>query len=85
LSRIIRLQTIDLGDEYQLALGLRPAHDPAKKYGFVGVVVSVEDPSASIWLWHERHGTVGGGQRDHDPRRAATPALLPSAVGLPES
>src|SRR6266700_3041308 len=43
-------QTVDLGDQHQMALELRPAHDPAKKYGFVGVVVSVEDLSASIWL-----------------------------------
>jgi methanethiol oxidase len=50
------LQTVDLGDQYQMALELRPAHDPAKKYGFVGVVVSVEDLSASIWLWHEDGG-----------------------------
>ncbi len=47
------VQTIDLGDEHQMVLELRPAHDPTKKYGFVGVVVSVEDLSASIWLWHE--------------------------------
>jgi methanethiol oxidase len=49
-------QTVDLGDQHQMALELRPAHDPARKYGFVGVVVSVEDLSASIWLWHERDG-----------------------------
>jgi len=49
-------QTVDLGDEHQMALELRPAHDPTKKYGFVGVVVSVEDLSASIWLWHEEDG-----------------------------
>jgi methanethiol oxidase len=47
------VQTIDLGDEHQMVLELRPAHDPTKKYGFAGVVVSVEDLSASIWLWHE--------------------------------
>ena len=49
-------QTVDLGDEHQMALELRPAHDPTQKYGFVGVVVSVEDLSASIWLWHEQDG-----------------------------
>ena len=49
-------QTIDLGDQHQMVLELRPAHDPTKKYGFVGVVVSVEDLSASIWLWHEQDG-----------------------------
>jgi selenium-binding protein 1 len=46
------LQTVDLGDQYQMALELRPAHDPTKDYGFVNAVVSVEDLSASIWLWH---------------------------------
>jgi methanethiol oxidase len=56
LRRRTHLQTVDLGDEHQMALELRPAHDPTKKYGFVNVVVSVEDLSASIWLWHERDG-----------------------------
>ena len=46
------VQTIDPGDEHQMVLELRPAHDPTKKCGFAGVVVSVEDLSASIWLWH---------------------------------
>ena len=45
-------QRIDLGDEHQMVLELRPAHDPSKSYGFAGVVISVEDLSASIWLWH---------------------------------
>jgi methanethiol oxidase len=49
-------QSVDLGDEHQMVLELRPAHDPTKKYGFVGVVVSVADLSASIWLWHEEGG-----------------------------
>src|SRR2546425_12201025 len=31
-------QLIDLGAEQQMALELRPAHDPSKAYGFVGVV-----------------------------------------------
>ena len=50
------LRTLDLGDEHQMVLELRPAHDPRKAYGFVGVVVSVEDLSASIWLWHRDGG-----------------------------
>ncbi|HVG67086.1 MAG TPA: selenium-binding protein SBP56-related protein [Gaiellales bacterium] len=45
-------QALDLGDQHQMVLELRPAHDPRKTYGFVGVVVSVEDLSASVWLWH---------------------------------
>jgi selenium-binding protein 1 len=35
-----------------MVLELRPAHDPTKSYGFAGVVISVEDLSASVWLWH---------------------------------
>ncbi len=50
------LRTLDLGDEHQMVLELRPAHDPRKAYGFVGVVVSVEDLSASVWLWHRDGG-----------------------------
>jgi selenium-binding protein 1 len=53
LRRRKHVQTVDIGDQYQMTLELRPAHDPTKKWGFVGVVVSVEDLSASIWLWHE--------------------------------
>jgi selenium-binding protein 1 len=46
------LQRIDLGDENQMVLELRPAHDPRKTWGFVGVVISVADLSASVWLWN---------------------------------
>ena len=46
------VQELDLGDEHQMVLELRPAHDPRRTYGFAGVVVSVEDLSASIWTWY---------------------------------
>ena len=52
LAKRKNVQTADLGDQYQMVLELRPAHDPTKEYGFVGVVTSVEDLSASIWVWH---------------------------------
>jgi selenium-binding protein 1 len=45
-------QRVDLGDAHQMVLELRPAHDPSKTWGFAGVVISVEDLSASVWLWH---------------------------------
>ena len=54
------LQALDLGAEYQMVLELRPAHDPRKAYGFVGVVTSLKDLSSSIWLWH-RNGAAGNG------------------------
>src|SRR3954452_1487499 len=50
------LQRVDLGDEHQMVLELRPAHDPTKTYGFVGVVVNVEDLSASVWVWYREDG-----------------------------
>ncbi len=46
-------QRVDLGDAHQMVLELRPAHDPSKAWGFAGVVISVEDLSASVWLWHQ--------------------------------
>jgi selenium-binding protein 1 len=49
-------QRIDLGDEHQMVLELRPAHDPRKPWGFACVVISVEDLSASVWLWHRNDG-----------------------------
>jgi selenium-binding protein 1 len=58
LNRRRHLETLDLGAEQQMVLELRPAHDPTKAYGFVGVVVSLKDLSASVWLWH-RHGSNG--------------------------
>jgi methanethiol oxidase len=51
------LQEIDLGPENQMVLELRPAHDPRHAYGFVGVVTSTADLSASVWLW--RRGDDG--------------------------
>src|SRR5207244_3574866 len=50
------VQELDLGAEQQMVLELRPAHDPKKAYGFVGVVVSLKDLSSSNWMWH-RSGT----------------------------
>ena len=46
------VQTLELGPEQQMVLELRPAHNPTETYGFVGVVTSLKDLSASIWLWH---------------------------------
>jgi selenium-binding protein 1 len=40
-----------------MALELRPAHNPDRTYGFVNSVVSVEDLSASIWVWHREQDT----------------------------
>ncbi|MBR7836687.1 selenium-binding family protein [Actinospica durhamensis] len=78
------IQEVDLGDQYQMPLELRPAHDPTQAYGFVGVVISVEDLSASIWLWH-REGSRGSERwairKVIDiPAEPADPDLLPPAL-----
>ena len=59
LRRRRHLQTLDLGDKQQMALELRPAHDPTQAYGFLGVVISIENLSASVWLWHRDNGQWG--------------------------
>jgi selenium-binding protein 1 len=46
------LQRLELGAEQQMVLELRPAHDPRRAYGFVGVVISLADLSSSVWMWH---------------------------------
>jgi selenium-binding protein 1 len=58
LRRRTHQQTLDLGAEQQMVLELRPAHNPTEAYGFVGVVTSLKDLSASIWLWY-REGQNG--------------------------
>jgi selenium-binding protein 1 len=59
LRRRRHVQAVELGAEQQMALELRPAHDPTKDYGFVGVVVSLKDLSSSIWLWYREQGSNG--------------------------
>ena len=80
LSKRRHRQALDLGAEYQMVLELRPAHDPKKAYGFVGVVVSLKDLSSSIWVWH-RSGTGTNGWAVTKvidiPAEPADPADLP--------
>ena len=52
LRRRRHVQELTLGDEQQMALELRPAHDPTRAYGFASVVLSLKDLSSSIWLWY---------------------------------
>jgi len=74
------LQTLDLGSEHQMVFELRPARDPRKAYGFVGVVVSLDDLSASVWMWY-RDDEDGGLWKIRKvitiPAEPADPDLLP--------
>jgi selenium-binding protein 1 len=71
------VQTLDLGDEHQMVLELRPAHDPRREWGFVGVVVSVEDLSASVWHWYRENGEWKIRKAISIPAEPAEPELLP--------
>ena len=71
------LQCLDLGAEHQMVLELRPAHDPSRAYGFVGVVVSLKDLSSSIWLWHRKNGNWAANKVIEIPAEGASPESLP--------
>jgi selenium-binding protein 1 len=81
LSRRRHQQVLDLGPEQQMVLELRPAHDPRKAYGFVGVVTSLKDLSSSIWVWHRNGGAANGGwnvtKTIEIPAEPADPDVLP--------
>ena len=73
-------QTIDLGADQQMVLELRPAHNPNKPYGFAGVVLSLTDLSAAVWMWY-RDGNGKGEWKARKvitiPAEPADPADLP--------
>jgi selenium-binding protein 1 len=70
-------QALDLGAEHQMVLELRPAHDPRKDYGFVGVVTSLKDLSGSIWMWYRDRGKWAIRKVIEVPAEPADPDLLP--------
>jgi selenium-binding protein 1 len=79
-------QTIDLGQDQQMVLELRPAHDPRRAYGFAGVVISTKDLSASVWVWYlDRMNGNGDGEWQarkviEIPAEPADEADLPPAL-----
>jgi selenium-binding protein 1 len=73
-------QRIDLGDAHQMVLELRPAHDPATPWGFVGVVISVEDLSGSIFFWYREGDRWAARKVITIPAEPAHPDLLPPAL-----
>ncbi|MCF6474387.1 selenium-binding protein [Nonomuraea sp. MG754425] len=77
LRKRTHVQEVDLGDEHQMPLELRPAHDPTRLYGFVGVVTSVEDLSASVWLWFHEDGRWQARKVISIPAEPAAADLLP--------
>ena len=73
-------QTVDLGTEHQMVLELRPSHDPDATWGFVGVVVSTADLSASVWRWHRDGSHWKADKVITIPAEPADPADLPPAL-----
>ncbi len=72
------LQTIDLGANHQMPLEVRPAHDPIKEYGFVGVVVDTTNLEGSIWTWwREGDGSFHAEKTATIPPEPADAELLP--------
>ena len=73
-------QSVDLGAQHQMVLEVRPSHDPDATWGFVGVVISTEDLSASIWRWHRDNGQWQVEKVITIPAEPADPDLLPPAL-----
>ncbi len=71
------VQTIDLGENHQMALEVRPAHDPSREYGFCGVVVDTTNLEGSIWTWWRENGEF------HVKKTATIPAEPAAAEDLP--
>jgi selenium-binding protein 1 len=63
-----------------MVLELRPAHDPRETWGFVGVVISVADLSASVWLWPRENGSFEAKKVITIPAEPADASELPPAL-----
>ncbi|MGD8277489.1 MAG: selenium-binding protein SBP56-related protein [Gemmatimonadota bacterium] len=82
LRRRTHKQTLDLGADQQMVLELRPAHDPRRAWGFAGVVISLTDLSANVFLWYldERSNEWKTQKVITIPAEPADPDLLPPAL-----
>jgi methanethiol oxidase len=78
------VKRLELGPQYQMVLELRPAHDPRRAWGFVGVAMSLDDLSSSVWMWY-REGRNGSSEWKTRkvidiPAQPADPADLPPVL-----
>ncbi len=75
------VQTIDLGENHQMALEIRPAHEPTKEYGFCGVVVDTSNLEGAIFTWwRNEDGTFEAKKTITIPPVAADPNDLPELL-----
>ena len=83
LRKRTHLQELELGVEQQMVLELRPAHNPSRAYGFVGVVLSLVDLSSSIFVWYLDRSN-GNGSGEWKTRKVITiPAVPADEADLP--
>jgi selenium-binding protein 1 len=81
LRKRTHLKELDLGAEQQMVLELRPAHNPTRAYGFVGVCLSLADLSSSIFLWYLDRSN---GKNEWKARKVITiPAVPADEADLP--
>ena len=83
LRKRTHLEELDLGAEQQMVLELRPAHNPSRVYGFVGVVVSLEDLSSSIFLWYLDRSNGNGKGKWKTKKVITIPAVPADEADLP--
>jgi selenium-binding protein 1 len=77
LRKRTHLKELDLGAEQQMVLELRPAHNPTRAFGFVGVVISLADLSSSIFLWYLDRAN-GNGKGEWKTRKVITIPAVPA-------
>jgi selenium-binding protein 1 len=81
LRKRTHIKELDLGAEQQMVLELRPAHNPTRAYGFVGVCMSLTDLSSSIFLWYLDRSN---GKSEWKTRKVITiPAVAADEADLP--
>jgi selenium-binding protein 1 len=76
------IKEIDLGADEQMVLELRPAHNPTRAYGFVGVVMSLKDLSSSIFLWYLDRSN--GSRNDPGEWKAKKVITIPAEPANPD-
>ncbi|WP_028782213.1 selenium-binding protein SBP56-related protein [Thalassobacillus devorans] len=74
------LTELDFGDQHQMVLELRPAHNPKKTYGFVSVVTDVTNLASSIWTWYQEDGQWDVKKIIEIPAQPADKDQLPPAL-----
>jgi len=74
------VQTLDLGANHQMVLEVRPAHDPLKEHGFLGVVVDTTNLEGSIWTWRRENGKFSVAKTATIPPEPADKGLLPELL-----